>query len=414
VFNISKEFAPPFGLIAPFFVAGVVFYFLSMAGILFFEPSFHHTQLNVAGWVHLFMLGFVMMVIFGAMAQLVPVVLETGHFSIDWYYLIFPLLLVGVVLLVSGFWLNPILLSFGGLLVFLAMVIFSIEVFLTSKKSSLESFTLKAVKISNFFLLLGILSGFNLALSMSGFFGIEVEEVLRTHFFLVVGGYVMITIYGIAMVLLPMFGLAHGFKDEAIVKACRLMVLAVVMVILGGFLKSSLLNQLGYIFALLSVALYFYQIYLIYQTRARKEWDIWFKSVLFAHLALAIAFLGGFVYILSGGVLERVLYFSIWFLFTFFAFMIIGHLYKIIPFLVWFHRFSPLVGKEKVPMLHEMYPKRQAEFEFWFSVVGSLLVGFGVLLQNGELLKAGGSFLVAGALFLLTSVKFMFEFGRER
>lgn len=51
--------------------------------------------------MHLFLLGFVMMIIFGAMAQLIPVVLEAGHTVMDAYYVIFPLLFV------FDFWLMP-------------------------------------------------------------------------------------------------------------------------------------------------------------------------------------------------------------------------------------------------------------------------------------------------------------------
>jgi len=94
--QISREFAPPFGLILPFFVAGTLFYLVSMAALLAYSPHFHYAQLSVAGWIHLFLVGYVMMVIFGAMAQLAPVVLEVGHFSVEWYYLIFWILAAGV------------------------------------------------------------------------------------------------------------------------------------------------------------------------------------------------------------------------------------------------------------------------------------------------------------------------------
>ena len=410
MFNIAKEFAPPFRLIAPFFVAGVVFYLLSMAALLFYSPDFHFSELSVAGWVHLFLLGYVMMIIFGAMAQLVPVVLETGHFSVDWYYVIFPLLLLGTIGLIVGFWLDPIVLSFGGVLVLAAMIIFAVDVFLTIKKTELDSITVKAVKVSNIFLLLGILSGFLLALTLSGFLSVDIDEILKAHVFAVVGGYVLITIYGISLVLLPMFGLAHGFDERPVHIAFRLMIWAVGLVFAGSFLGLSFLNQIGYLLSLASVGFYFYQIWLIYKTRVRKELDIWYKSMLFGYASFVLAALLGFIYILSGATLERALHGAFWFLFVFFAFLINGHLYKIVPFLVWFHRFSPLVGKQKVPMLHEMYPRRQAEFEFWFSAAGALLVGVALLVGSEELFKAGASFLFVGAIFLATSVKWMLNF----
>jgi hypothetical protein len=410
MFNISKEFAPPFKLIAPFFIAGVIFYLLSMIAILFYTPEFNHLELNVAGWVHLFLVGYVMMIIFGAMAQLVPVVLETGHFSIEWYYLIFPLLLIGTIGLIIGFWLNPILLSFGGILVLAAMIIFAVDVFLTIKKSTLNTLTLKAVKVSNIFLLLGILSGFLMALTLSGFLDVNIEEVLKAHVFAVVGGYVLITIYGISLVLLPMFGLAHGFLENALEYAFKMMIYAVGFVLIGSFLNIDILTISGYLLSLGSAGMYIYQIYLIYKTRVRKELDIWYKSMLFGYSSFILSIILGFIYILSGATLDRVLYGAIWFLFVFFIFLINGHLYKIIPFLVWFHRFSTLVGKQKVPMLHEMYPKKQADFEFFFSCLGALLIGVSILFNSEEMFKAGGSFMFVSALFLATSVKWMLSY----
>ncbi len=408
MFQISKEFAPPFRLIAPFFITGVAFYLISFIALLFYTPHFSYIELSIAGWVHLFMVGYVMMIIFGAMAQLVPVVLETGHFSVDWYYVIFPILLVGVIGLVLGFWFDPILLSFGGLLVLVAMVIFAVDVFLTIAKTTLSSPTVKAVKLSNLFLLFGILSGFAMALTLSGFMGIDVEDFLVAHVWAVVGGYVLMTIYGITLVLLPMFGLAHGFDQKPIEQAILMLSIAVALVYIGSIVDIELAVWLGELLGFVSVGLYLYQIYLIYQKRVRKELDIWYRSMLFAYASFILSIVLGAVWYLAKS--EAVLHAAIWALFVFFAFLINGHLYKIIPFLVWFHRFSELVGKQRVPMLHEMYPKKQADFQFWMSVVGAVLILSGVLFQNDALFKSGASFMLVGALFLVSSVGWMMNF----
>ncbi|BAF70917.1 hypothetical protein [Nitratiruptor sp. SB155-2] len=413
MFNISKEFAPPFKLIAPFFISGVLFYLIATGALLFYPASFDFLDLSIAGWVHLFLLGYVMMVIFGAMAQLVPVVLETGHFSVDWFYVIFPLLLFGTILLVLGFWFDPILISFGGILVLASMIIFAIDVFLTIRKTELKSITVQAVKISNIFLLIGILSGFLMALTLSGFWSVNIEDVIKAHVFAVLGGYVMITIYGISLVLLPMFGLAHGFYERPVHIALRLMVGSVVLVLIGAFLGWSIFRVMGYILAFLSTGAYLYQIFLIYKARIRKERDIWSKSMFAGYGFFIYGIVLGFIYLLSGGSLPNILHTSAWSLFVFFAFLINGHLYKIIPFLVWFHRFSALVGKQKVPMLHEMIPKKQAEYQFWFSLAGSVLVALGLIFENDILLKSGASFLFAGALFLVVSTRWMLQYRSE-
>ena len=108
MFSVSKDYAPPFTMVAPFFWIGSIFYLLGTVFLLFLNPEAGHFDLAIVGWAHWFLLGFMMMIIFGAMAQLVPVVVEVGHFSVDLYYVIWPLLLVGTLLMSIGFWFTPV------------------------------------------------------------------------------------------------------------------------------------------------------------------------------------------------------------------------------------------------------------------------------------------------------------------
>ena len=98
------------------------------------------------------------------------------------------------------------------------------------------------------------------------------------------------------------------------------------------------------------------------------------------------------------------------FFYGFFAFLITGHIYKIVPFLVWFERFSPLVGKQKVPMLADMVPYRSSQAQFVFSSVGVILVTVAIIIQSDKLMSAGASFLVVGAFAFLRSLLYMINF----
>jgi hypothetical protein len=49
-----------------------------------------------------------------------------------------------------------------------------------------------------------------------------------------------------------------------------------------------------------------------------------------------------------------------------------GHYYKIVPFLAWMHHFGPLVGKQAVPRVADLYSQRPAD-------AASLLLGLGAL-----------------------------------
>lgn len=408
--SVSQDFAPPFKLIAPYFIIGVLCFVLSSVLLLGFDvQSLHFLKSSVLGWVHLFLLGFVMMFIFGAMAQLIPVTLEVGHFSVEFYYIIWPLLFIGTILMVLGFSYYPLLLPFGGTLVLISMFVFLTEVFLTIKKVTKFNNVIKALIVSNLFLAVGVCVGLILALTYSGIIVTDILSLLKAHIYLVVAGYVIITIMALSLVLLPMFGLSHNFSQRPINTAIILMSISVTFVFLSNTIGIAYLDWLGYGLSALSMIFYFYQIVLIYQTRARKEHDIYTVNLLFS-FACMILFLLCIVFYFSNNN-ENFLVAGSWLLFVgFFAFIIIGHMYKIIPFLVWFERFSPLVGKQKVPMLADMVPVKASWFQFFYSAIGVIGIFLALLWSSDILFKIGASFFVIGALFVLFNLMFMIRF----
>ena len=407
---LSHDFAPPLKLISPFFRFGVMFYILSMVALLFLDPTFAYQQMDIAGWLHLFLLGFVMMIIFGAMAQLIPVVLEVGHVVVDVYYVILPLLASGVVVMVVGFWLMPVLLPYGGMLVLIAMMIFAFENIVTLKKTTIKTLTVRTVAWSNGYLLLGILTGFVIALGLAGDLPIDVTLMLKAHVYAVLGGYVMLTIMGFSLTLIPMFSLAHGFDETPIKRGFNILISGVALVFLGALLSIEWLMYLGYAISFMGVLLYVWQIYIIAKLTVRKEQDVWAKSMIFAFASLVVSLILGIMALTTN--ISSILHTAVWFfLLGFVSSMITGHLYKIVPFLVWFERFAPLVGKEKVPMLHEMYSKEGANMMFNFTVIGVILGGFALLMESDILFKAGASFLFTGAIFLYITMKKMLAYG---
>ncbi len=55
--------------------------------------------------------------------------------------------------MVLGFWVEPIVLPYGGVLVLTSMMIFATEAFATLRKAEINTITVKTVAISNTFLL---------------------------------------------------------------------------------------------------------------------------------------------------------------------------------------------------------------------------------------------------------------------
>ena len=409
MFSISQDFAPPFKLISPFFVVGSLFYLLSVFFLFFFSTeNISMLDTKILGFVHLFLLGFVMMIIFGAMAQLVPVILEVGHFGVELFYAIWPLLAIGALLMAFGFS-YPMLLPFGGVVVLIAMMIFVMEIFLTIKKVKKLNLVMGSMLIANIFLFFGVIFGLFMALGYAGIVSIDIDTFLRAHVFLVIMGYVMLTIMGLSVVLLPMFGLSHGFSMKPLKRAITLVCLAVLSVVFSSLFESTLLEYFGYLLAAVGLFIYFYFIKTVYETRARKEIDIYAKSLIFSYFSLLASLVLGLTYLLVN--YEPLLLTSGWMLFFgFFSFVITGHIYKIIPFLVWFERFSPLVGKQKVPMLADMVPLKSSSAQFYFSAVGVVVIAAALLLQDDIFIKAGASFLLFGALAFVRNVFYMINY----
>ena len=409
---ISKDFAPPLKLIAPFFKVGVGFYLLAMMTLMAFSANFSYQEFSIAGWIHLFLLGFVMITIFGAMAQLIPVVLEVGHAVVDLYYVILPLLSIGTLIMVGGFWINPLFLTYGGMLVLISMIIFAVEALATLKKAERRSLTVKTVLMSNAYLLLGILTGFAIALGFSGAISVDSDSLLKAHVYAVLGGFVLLIIMGLSLTLIPMFSLAHGFDETPIKRAFNLVSIGVGVVFIGALVGLSMVQFIGYIITLLGTLSYIHQIYIIYKLTVRKELDIWAKSLFFAFGSLVLSLTLGAIYLLGAEVTW--LHASVWFFMVgFISFMINGHLFKIVPFLIWFERFAPLVGKEPVPMFHQMYPKDKAEMVFWFSSIGTVLGGVALLIESDFMFKSSASLLFVGAIFLYLSMSNMLAYGKK-
>ena len=408
--SISQDFAPPFKLIAPFFILGGLFYILSSFYIFGFSSSdLSFSNPSVISFTHLFLLGFIMMTIFGAMAQLVPVVLEVGHFGVELFYAIWPLLLIGTLLMVFGFLYSAALLPYGGVVVLISMMIFVMEIFMTIAKVKKLNLVMSSVLISNTFLFFGIIVGLIMALSYAGTLSFDIAALLKAHVYLVIGGYISITIMGLSIVLVPMFTLAHSFSMRPLEIAITLMSVGVLSVVVGAFFDLEIFAYGGYIASFVSLLFYFYIIYVIYKGRPRKENDVYALSLMFSYISLLVALFLGLLYFITGG--EEFLLATAWLLFFgFFGFLITGHIYKIIPFLVWFERFSPLVGKQKVPMLVDMVPMKSSQAQMIFSAVGVMIVTVAIVMQSDILINAGASFLVVGAFAFFRSMLFMINY----
>jgi len=86
------------------------------------------------------------------------------------------------------------------------------------------------------------------------------------------------------------------------------------------------------------------------------------------------------------------------------TFAIIGMLYKIIPFLVWFGRYSRQIGRGKVPALADLYSARLQALGYWAWLAGLSVTGGAIVFANEAGIRIGCGFLALGVGTLVLNV----------
>jgi len=405
--NVSPNFSPPIKLMKPYFFLSAGFYFLSMFSLLFISPLTDFTDFSLIGWVHLYMIGFVMMAFFSAMSQLGPIVIETKHYNVGIFEYLWSILIMGLALLLIGFYVNVTFLLFGGFFILVVMLIYAVEFLQTLRNSKRKTSITKAMSMSNIFLILGILTGLTMAMGFNGEVQITPDSILKIHTFGLLVGFVILLIMGISLILIPMFGSSKRISDNEFKSSFYTPTLAVILMMFSPFYFHELFQNLSYFFTIIAISHFFFQLFTMTLSRKRVNHDIWAKSMYVAFSSFLLAFIILITYLVSGHPL--MLRVGMWLLFIgFFGFVIMGNFYKILPILIWFHIYSPLIEERSVPMLHELLPNRLATLQWFFSLSGLILSTLGLALDNSEVFTGGVLLLSSASLiFFIIIIKLL-------
>ncbi len=399
--NVSPDFSLPLRRIAPYFGMGLFFYLTSMISLLFLDPDIDLHDFRLIGWVHLYMLGFVMMSIIGAMAQLSVVVAEVHHRYPQVFGWIGAVLAIGTAVLVYGFLYNPLWLGIGGGVILAALSLFAFDLFMTLRYSRRRTAVTRSIQWSTLFLGIGMILGMMMALGYSGVAPVDPMQWRMGHIFAVFGGYVMINIMGVSTVLLPMFGACNRPSENDYTISFTTMTVAVGMMLFASVFATDLLRYGAVTIAIASVAYYMFRVYRIFTSKGRKYVDIWERSVAVAFAALVIAVGSGLYTLISGS--EKGALLSLWFLTVgFLGFLITAHLYKIVPFLVWFERYAPYVDEREVPILHQLLAQKGAQLQWVLALGGLIFNALAVAIDNETLWQIGSAMLIGSGIVLVS------------
>jgi hypothetical protein len=396
----------PLAVPLPFLLTGVI----AAALFGFLLPGIVPEALQAAGYphvlalVHIATLGWLTMAIMGATLQLIPVIITSPLRGTRFIYGLYPLYLLGIVLLISGFWwMLPLLLVIGGSLVVLAVIHYGIVLAVTLTHASKRPLTLRFLVASLIYLCLVVSLGLTAALNFQfGFLGTSLNQLLLTHITLGVIGWLSTTLIGVSYTLVRLFALAHEHDDRVGRWVFILLNTSIIGLAAGFLLAWMLVIVLACILLLISIWLFAFDYRRMLRVRRRKVLDMTQYHGIAAVLALNIVVPLGLAALLFGWQQSSMLTaLCLLALVGWIGQSIIGYLYKIVPFLIWQTRYGPYVGRRKVPLMRDMLHQRWSLISFWCInigvVVASLTAIFGWILplQIASWLLGGGLALAA-------------------
>lgn len=412
--QIASAYSPPFRIVAKYFIAAIVSFvvFNLMLLISYTDISGHHFQPKILSITHIATLGFITMIIFGAMFQLVPVVLEVKLFSTILAEIQFWIYSVGIVLLVYKFWHFGSELSFTlpAILLNVAMYMFSINIILSMIKVKNWNVTGTYLASSIFWLITTAVAGLLLSINLDNpFIRISHLQYLKLHVITAFVGWIGMVVMGVSYKLIPMFTLSHDFK----LNFAKWAVILINIGLLGvnwvmHYPDTGFYNTLFGSLIFIGMLLYLSQILIIFKKRIRKKLDIGLKYTAVSLLILGLTTLLNFSFLFFNyeEMINLTLVYGVMFLIGFAATLIVGQMYKIVPFLVWYHKYSSKVGLEKVPMLKDMFNETYAEYQLYIMESGLALAIISLLLQNKILLLFGFALLfISSIIFSINMIK---------
>jgi len=387
--GLSLDQAPPISAPVRFFLSAPLFAMVAALLIFFSDPTLLMSRysLETITLTHLFTIGFIAMVMLGALQQMLPVlagvsipkaagVATSSHLLIS----------LGLVLMAVGLLQSLKMVIFMATLSLgLGFLILLVAIFMAIRKVSFLTATIRGMRWALLFAFVIVILGMYL-LSTYGT-GTPGDWHLRfadMHAVLALFGFGGVLIIGVAFQVIPMFYVTPAFDE----KYQKYLVLSVVIALSLWSLLSLVSPELAWLAKLLLIVPFALFAYLILEKMNQRKRPIADITVYYWRLSGGMLVAGLLLWALSSWT-DRELN-------TFIAVLIgggfvmsvmIGMLYKIIPFLVWFHLNG--MGYMSIPSMGEMVNKKMALVQFGLYLLSIVLfllgLFFPLLIQLGAL-----------------------------
>ncbi|MES9872925.1 MAG: hypothetical protein ABW146_07430 [Candidatus Sedimenticola sp. 6PFRAG7] len=412
--NLSLEQAPPISVPFRFFLTAPLFGIGVGLCLLVFGPDVFLSRWNsiTLSVSHLVTLGMLAMVMCGAMFQMLPVLAGSPVPKVMLLgTTVHTLLVIGTLFLVVGFsqaetgWMFVALFALGG-----GFAIFIVGIGTALWHVGFPNFTVTGMRVAVAALAVTVFIGVTLVGGVVDLWGVEyLVRLADIHVGWGVLGWVGLLIIGVSYQVVPMFHITPEYplwmrKGLAVSLFFALMLWSILEVATWNGYQVNTISQGVLLLLLGAYVLFAVTTYSLILRRRRKVRDI---TLMFWKTGL-ISAVTAFLFWLHGGMGSSVspVLLGVLVLVGFAVSLVNGMLYKIVPFLSWFHlqnRQMTLMNMDvMIPHMKEFVPDKRARLQFY-----AHLLAVGCML--GAVFVTTWLSHVAGLFFVLSNAILMFN-----
>jgi hypothetical protein len=375
--------------------------------------------------LHLVTIGWLLLLMLGAMLQFVPVMtsraLPSQNLALASLLGIeigLIVMICGLVAMAAGASSLTLCLPVGGSLVILGILVAAFDITVPLLRARPLPLSGRMVLTALVFLIATIGLGLTLSLALSvPSFAPALAPLLAHgvgyHALAGLGGWFTIAAMGVSYKLFPMFTLApedRGLPGELVL---YLSATGFAVAVIGGLIQAwhpaaalGALELFGYALVLVAVAVYLADVVRIYRTRKRAVIELQNRAAIGAFAMLALSALLAGVSVITGTLAANMPLLIYLVLFGWLGGLGLTQLYKIVPFLTWLSRFGQELGRGRVPRVQDLVDEQYGSPWFVIYFAGVLLAApaiYGV---------AVGLFRVGITLTLLATLMLVLEYWR--
>lgn len=408
--GLSLDQAPPYKAPIKFFFVAPLFAIVAGLFALFTNSYEMHNPYIIAS-IHLLTIGFIIVIILGALQQMLPVIAgaiipNANRVS----NITFMLITLGLLAFSVGFILYEKIYLFIAAILLLAGLLYFTSIALTQLfKVKNKSYIVIGLILSLLFFILAFFIGVHLIIAnaTSNITTLHYSFALL-HYNYIFFGFLFLLIVAITIQVVPMFWVANAYKNHEqyliIFVSTALLLLYSLNLFLG--LELTILYKIAFNIIIL------YFVYLTInklKNRKRKLKDI---TVYFYITAMIFLAIGSLYWLAMSFFILPTNLFGILLGLGFVVSLMNGMLYKIVPFLTWFHLNAK--GLFHIPTMREMIPLHTMQKQYFLHLVSIVIFIFGFTLDSNIFIKfAIILFISSNVLLFITIYKVVEVYKKE-